>query len=164
MVIIQSDASSSVQRGSYIDSRNENNIAVANIGSDVNTDGSSTWSFSTTPAGIRTADRRVERMRIDSLGRVGIGTSTPDVSLNVVGNTHLSRDDANSCCAAAGDYTLSLAENTNSTGKMSSIQFHNSGVAEGYLRLSGSGARRFQMGDNQGVTMGLQMSGNLQVD
>lgn len=47
---------------------------------------------------------------------------------------------------------------------MSTIQFHNSGVAEGYFRLAGSGARRFQMGDNQGITMGLQMSGNLQVD
>lgn len=37
-------------------------------------------------------------------------------------------------------------------------------MAEGYLRLTGTGTRRFQMGDNQGVTMGLQMSGNLQVD
>lgn len=106
----------------------------------------------------------VSRLHVRADGNVGIGTITPSATLNVVGTTHLSRDNASTCCSAAGDFTLSLAENTNSTGKMSTIQFHNSGVAEGYLRLTGSGTRRFQMGDSQGVTMGLQMSGNLQVD
>lgn len=98
-----------------------------------------------------------EAMRLDTSGNVGIGTTTPNAKLNVVGSAHFSRDNASECCSS-NDYTVAISELTNSTGKMSAIQFHNSGIAEGYFRLAGSGARRFQMGDTQGVTMGLQMS------
>ena len=67
-----SDASASNYRGIFYDVRNENGIPVANMLADVSTDGSSAWAWTTQPAGSRTADRRVERMRIDSLGRVTI--------------------------------------------------------------------------------------------
>jgi hypothetical protein len=55
--------------GVFVDARNENNAAVANMYVDINTDGSSAWSWTTQPAGART-DRRVERMRIDTSGQV----------------------------------------------------------------------------------------------
>lgn len=103
------------------------------------------------------------RFYVRADGNVGVGTSSPNATFNVVGWSNFSRDNTTECCSSA-NATISLAELTNSTGKMSSIQFHNSGVAEGYFRLANGGARRFQIGDNQGVTAGLQMSGNLQVD
>jgi hypothetical protein len=83
MWLINTGSSASVYRGLYYDGRNENNIAVANMLVDVATDGSSAWSWSTTPAGSRTVDRRVDRMRIDSTGNVGIGTSSPAAKLDV---------------------------------------------------------------------------------
>ena len=74
--INQTDASASVSRAAFIDTRNENNIPVTMIGNDIATDGSSNFYLTTTPAGSRTVDRRVERVRVDSVGNVGIGTST----------------------------------------------------------------------------------------
>ena len=80
-------ASASNYRGLFYDATNENGIPVANMLVDVQTDGSSSWSWSTTPAGSRTSDRRIERMRIDSSGNVGIATSTPGAKLEVYGGT-----------------------------------------------------------------------------
>lgn len=62
-------ANSSNYNGIFYDARNESGAAVANFLADINTDGSSAWVWTTQPAGTRT-DRRVERMRIDSSGRV----------------------------------------------------------------------------------------------
>ena len=87
MWLINTGSSASVYRGLYYDGRNENNIAVANMLVDVATDGSSAWSWGTTPAGSRTVDRRVERMRIDSEGNVGIGTSSPSYQLELSTNS-----------------------------------------------------------------------------
>jgi len=50
------------------------------------------------------------------------------------GQLNISRDGLGECCSS-GDYTFSVAENTASTGRWASIQFHNGGEAEGYLRL-----------------------------
>jgi hypothetical protein len=61
-------ASGSAYRGLFYDARNENGVAVANMLVDVNADGSSAWSWSTTPAGSRSSDRRVDRARITSDG------------------------------------------------------------------------------------------------
>jgi hypothetical protein len=63
-------ASASVYRGLFYDARNENGIAVANMLVDVNTDGSSGVLWSTTPAGSRTSDRRVDRVRITGDGNL----------------------------------------------------------------------------------------------
>lgn len=101
-------------------------------------------------------------------GSVNIGSNAAPAGGNkfeVVGgtfSTHISRDGTSQCCSAGA--TLSLAETTNVTGKVANIQFHNSGVSEGYFQLANGGQRRFQIGDNQGVTTGLQMSGPLYVD
>lgn len=65
-IAIQStDSSASVYRMQYLDYRNENGVPVANNGVDVNTDGSSEWFVSTTPAGARTSWRGVEGLRVD---------------------------------------------------------------------------------------------------
>jgi hypothetical protein len=84
---------------------------------------------------------------------------------------HISRDDAGECCAG-GNYTLSLAEATTTTGNRSRIQFHNGGESEGTIMLTqeantgvgladGRTNRRIQFFDNQGSGLGLQLSGNL---
>jgi len=70
---IKNDQSSaSVYGGTYYDARNELGVAVANFLADINTDGSSAWSWSTQVAGTRT-DRRAERLRIGPTGQIGIG-------------------------------------------------------------------------------------------
>jgi endosialidase-like protein len=97
-----------------------------------------------------------------STGNVGIGNTSPPDKLFVTGRTDLSEDGQTECCA--GDWTLALSEWTSGSGRVPSIQFHAAGASEGYIRLAGSGTRRFQIGDNQGVTTGLQMSGALSVD
>ena len=65
-VAIQStDASASAYRLQFLDYRNENGVPVVNNGVDVNTNGSSEWFASTSPAGARNSDRRVEGLRVD---------------------------------------------------------------------------------------------------
>jgi hypothetical protein len=71
-------ASASSFGGVFYDARNENNASVANFLADINTDGSSAWSWSTQIAGART-DRRAERMRITSTGNVAINTTSSNV-------------------------------------------------------------------------------------
>jgi len=67
--IKNNQSSASVYGGTYYDARNELGAAVANFLADINTDGSSAWSWSTQAAGTRT-DRRVERMRVDGSGNL----------------------------------------------------------------------------------------------
>jgi hypothetical protein len=78
-----SDASASNYRGIFYDVRNENGLPVCNMLADVLTDGSSAWSWSTTPAGSRTSDRRVERMRITGGGEVYIAGTTDQGAFNL---------------------------------------------------------------------------------
>gem|GEM_PF-1546175 len=104
-----------------------------------------------------------EKMRVMGNGNVGINTTAPATRLQVVGKTTISRDGSVECCG--NDATLALADNPATTGR-ASISFHNSGEAEGTLRLiqntvNGVNSRRFQMYDNQGVYMGLELTGRL---
>jgi prepilin-type N-terminal cleavage/methylation domain-containing protein len=64
---------------------------------------------------------------------------------------------------SAGAATLSLSEQTFADGRSSSIAFHNMGNSEGALELATWGSRRFRMFDNQGVGMGLELTGDLSV-
>jgi len=65
-IAIQStDSSASAYRMQFLDYRNENGVPVVNNGVDVNTDGSSEWFVSTTPAGARNSYRGVEGLRVD---------------------------------------------------------------------------------------------------
>jgi hypothetical protein len=62
-----------------------------------------------------------------------------------------------------------LAEKPAGTGRRAWLQFHNQDEAEAYIRLAGGGPagsgrdgpRRFEIGDNQGVTTDLKISGNV---
>lgn len=99
-------------------------------------------------------------------GNTGIGENNPAEKLEVVGKTTLSRDNIGECCSG-GNYTLALSENSAGTGRKASIQFHNSGQDEGQLQLTSGGigvggnTRRIKMFDNQGVNMGLELTGKL---
>jgi hypothetical protein len=132
------------------------------LGSGGNTPDASLWNFQN--GYVRIGTNGVERLRVSGGGYVGIGT-TGDATekLQVIGKTTLSRDGQSECCSN-GNYTLAVSEATASTGNAASIQFHNSGVSEAYIRLNYGGQRRFQLGDYQSVGTGLQMSGPLYVD
>ena len=62
------NSSSNAYKGMFYDFRNENNIALAGVHCDVNTDGSSEIYFDTTPAGVRTTDRRVTAGKFTKTG------------------------------------------------------------------------------------------------
>jgi hypothetical protein len=79
------DASALSARTGFIDFKNENNIQTASTMSDLFVDGSSSISFQTTSAGSRFADRRIERLRIDGTGNIGIGSSNPRSRLDIAG-------------------------------------------------------------------------------
>jgi len=90
-IIIQpTESSASVSKGAFIDFRNENNVALANLISYHLTDGSCDFFINTTPTGSRTEDRRVEALRIKGNGSVGIGTITPNSKLHVAGDLTMS--------------------------------------------------------------------------
>lgn len=73
MVIKTADASGSAGKLAFWDHQNENETPVSSVHSWVYPSGSSDLYFFTTPTGSRTADRRLERMRIGSDGSVAIG-------------------------------------------------------------------------------------------
>lgn len=76
---------------------------------------------------------------------------------------NLSRTGAGECCSG-GDATLSLAESTSSTGKKAGVQFHNSGVSEGQLRLdNGTNGRELKAYSYQ-TDMDLHATGVVQGD
>lgn len=91
MVIKTADSSASVERTAFWDHQNENEIPTSSIHSRVYPNGSSELYFHTTSSGVRTQDRRIERMRLKSDGKVhipgslGIGTDNPLTTLDVRG-------------------------------------------------------------------------------
>lgn len=86
---------------------------------------------------------------------------------NLVANRgQFSRDGMNPCCGDTG--SISLAESTFSTGRTANISLHDAGISEGNIELANvaalGGARRIRMYDNQGQGMGLELTGNLQLN
>lgn len=65
----------------------------------------------------------------------------------------MSRDGTAACCGDPG--TLALAEQTNVTGRLAGMSFHNAGYDEGNMELTSSSGRgrRINFHDNQGVGM-----------
>ena len=96
-------------------------------------------------------------------GNVSIGTSNSGYKLRVAGQSNFSQDGTTQCCSTDG-FTISLAENTSTTGKKAGIQFHNSGVAEGQLRLdAGINGRELKAYSYQ-TDMDLHATGYVQGD
>jgi hypothetical protein len=77
------DASAAAVKIAFFDFANETGANVASLWTGFETDGSTNLRFLTTPAGSRSGDRRVERVRITGDGNVGIGTNTPAARLHV---------------------------------------------------------------------------------
>ena len=116
-------ASASAYRGLFYDVRNENSIAVVNMLANVETDGSASWTWSTTPAGSRTSDRRVDRVKITGDGNLqfnsGYGSvataygcrawvnfnGTGTVAIRASGNVTSITDNG------TGDYTVNFTTN-----------------------------------------------------
>ncbi|MFZ3100533.1 MAG: hypothetical protein WA103_04895, partial [Minisyncoccales bacterium] len=99
----------------------------------------------------------------DNGGNVGIGTSAPQFKLSVTGSANISRDGTSECCSS-GDFTLSLAENTATTGKKAGIQFHNGNVGEGQLRLDDGNDGRELKAYSYQTDMDLHATGYVQGD
>lgn len=95
-------------------------------------------------------------------GNVGIGVYPS----GTVGHPKLSvsRDGVGACCGGE-NATLAIGDHTQSTGRRASISFHNSGEAEGVIRLiqntiNGVNSRRIQLYDNQNQGLGLEIGGS----
>ena len=84
IVIQPTQSSASVNKGGFIDYRNENDIPMTATASYHFTNGSSDYYIHTTPSGSRTVDRRVERFRIKGNGDTVIGPGS-GLSLEVIG-------------------------------------------------------------------------------
>lgn len=87
MNISNKSASASVSGVSFLDFGNENEYAVTSLWGEIRTDGGSSLGIHTTPAGARTSDRKVERMRVDHNGNVGIGTTSPGYLLTLASDS-----------------------------------------------------------------------------
>ena len=85
ILIVNGKDSSSAETISFVDGRNDLGTVDSNIWMAHETNGGSYIRFDTTPAGNRNTDRRVERLRINSAGNVGIGTDNPSTKLEIAG-------------------------------------------------------------------------------
>jgi hypothetical protein len=76
VTILNNAGSGSNTSIAFVDFQNENFISTADIFATMETDGSATISFDTTPPGSRTVDRRLSRMRITGNGALLLGTTS----------------------------------------------------------------------------------------
>jgi hypothetical protein len=85
------DVSAAAVKIAFFDFANETGTNVASLWTGFETDGSTNLRLLTTPAGSRSGDRRVERVRFTGDGNVGIGTTNTPERLTVAGNLRLLR-------------------------------------------------------------------------
>jgi hypothetical protein len=76
LTIANNAASSAAFGAAFIDFHNELGTSIANVFAGIETDGSSFVEIATTPAGSRSSDRRVARVRVMGEGAMLIGTTS----------------------------------------------------------------------------------------
>lgn len=114
LLIANKGASASSSGVAFIDLANENEYPVASIWGEIRTDGGSSFGIHTSPAGSRTADRKLERMRVDYNGYVGIGTTIPESLLHIKGTTAWLDHIIDSSASSTGGSSINLRANQNS--------------------------------------------------
>ena len=90
------------------------------------------------------------------LGNLGIGITSPGYPFDTRGTSGIIANigSQTSCCAT--NATLGLSELTSSNGRLASLQFHDSGFQEAFLRLQKTD-RTLEIGDNQNVGTSLAL-------
>jgi hypothetical protein len=100
---------------------------------------------------VAVATGGTERMRVDSSGNVGIGTSSPTTKLDVVGNANFGSAIVTGTGVSTGDAQIELGGNRTGNGN-SYIDFHSAASTDYETRiLRGSGANGALVFDNAGT-------------
>ena len=149
---------------SFIDFKNDQLVSDSHIFANHETNGSSNLVFGTTPAGSRTADRRVERVRVDSSGNVGIGTST------AFGKTHIRSSDSGITGANAnadelvldssGNVGMTLACPNTGNGR---INFADPDHQQAGMILYDHSTNKLQFNVNAAEQVNIDSSGNMNI-
>lgn len=107
------DAGAGTQRYLFIDFKHEQQ-AISSMLVDVNTDGSSEFSISTTPAGARAPDRRVEAIRVTKGQDVAIGSGKRFYvdGTSGAGNTYIVESSSDTLDLVANNTTELRVKNT----------------------------------------------------
>jgi hypothetical protein len=85
------------------------------------------------------------------------GSTNLNGTVSVAGQSKFSRDNYN---PYTSNYTIALSENTASSGKKSTIAFHNAGQDEASMELSrDAGFRSIRFYDHQGQNLGIDVTG-----
>jgi hypothetical protein len=89
-----------------------------------------TVSAGVVPTAVRVSTANAERMRIDSSGNVGIGTSSPSARLDVAGATLIRGDSTNATFTSAGQLAIKRSSDA------PFMSFHaNGGARNGYIQF-----------------------------
>jgi hypothetical protein len=115
---------------------------------------STTYLYNQANGSMLFGTNNTERMRIDSLGRVGIGTSAPSFPLEVnhtgANTTALTLNDENTVSNATGLYLRSTSEGRISVGSGAALTFANNGGLNEAMRIDSSGRLLLNKTNNDG--------------
>jgi hypothetical protein len=171
--IQNNQSSASVYGGTYYDARNELGNCVANFLGDINTDGSSGWTWTTQSAGTR-LDRRADAMRLTGTGLLQFNSGYGSVATaygcrawvifaGASGTVAGSGNVTSVSRAAAGNYTINFTTAMPNTNYC--ITGVSSGSSTGSTSISAAGASGdFGRSTGSVQVFSVDASGNANVD